>query len=375
MNRLTRRAWLAGAAAGALAPAVRGAKDEVPGPSQARIAALRRGVNLSRWFSGSEDYDERRMGSWIGESDLSLIDTLGLNHVRLPVDPAYLIDADDPEALRKDRLDRLDRAVQMILTAGLAVIVVLDADEEFKFDLARDRAVLTRFEAFWSALATHLKPTNPNRVFLEVLSEPAIDDPKTWRTIQGRLLKAMRAEAPEHTLIACGDRASTIDRLERVKPYAIANVLYAFHCFDPLTFTQQGATWGNPEWQYLKGLPYPSSPQALRPVLGEIETQKARTLAKNYGSERWNAEKIDSHIRRAAKWSGDTKAAVYCGAFGASRGAPEPSRLTWLRDMARALKTYKIGWAMWDFLGDFRLADGPPGRRMADPGVLRALGL
>ena len=55
--------------------------------------------------------------------------------------------------------------------------------------------------------------------------------------------------------------------------------------------------------------------------------------------------------------------------------APE-DRLRWIHDVRTVLEKYGMGWTMWDYAGGFSVAVSMEmGRRVADEGTLRALGL
>src|SRR5262252_10834284 len=92
--------------------------------SPARIARLKRGINLSHWFAQSPngDYSEKHLDTFTTAQDLALIKSMGFDHVRFTVEPAPLIDSGDPGTLQKAYLGRFDHALDLILAEDLAVI-------------------------------------------------------------------------------------------------------------------------------------------------------------------------------------------------------------------------------------------------------------
>ncbi|HEY5991744.1 MAG TPA: glycoside hydrolase family 5 protein, partial [Candidatus Udaeobacter sp.] len=210
-------------------------------PADARFSRLRRGINLSHWFSQSpgNDYSKTHLETHTTAEDIALIKAMGFDHVRFPIEPAPLFNAQDPSVLNATYLRYLDNALDMILQTGLAVIVDIHPSDDFKLRLKDDRQV-EAFAKFWGALATHFSARDPERVFLEVLNEPMVEDGYRWYGLQARLIAAIRAGAPQHTIIAGGHRWSGLQELLFLQPYSDPNIIYNFHFYEPFSFTHQG---------------------------------------------------------------------------------------------------------------------------------------
>ena len=370
-------AFLVIACVGLLVAAQANGASPAEGVSDARIARLARGINLSHWFAQSPrgDYSAEHLTTYNTERDLDLIARMGFSHVRLTLNPKAISDAPEGLPFHAERLALLDAAIAGFLARHVAVIVDLHPDDDFKTPLAKDDAAVERFVAFWRALAAHLAGTDPERVFFEVMNEPVISDAARWNAIQKQVLAAMRASAPHHTLIAGGPLWSGPDQLVRMEVVADRNVVYNFHCYEPFKFTHQGAWWAGDWVKGLKNAPYPSSPEAVAGVLADLPDEKARKNMIQYGKENWNAEKIDAVIARAAAWGKKKGVPLTCNEFGVYRTAPAADRNHCIEDMRKALEKYHIGWAMWDYAGSFGVVTGKPGQRVPDPATLKALGL
>jgi hypothetical protein len=354
-----------------------GAASSPSGVPASRLAHLRRGINLSHWFSQSpgNDYSENYLRTHTTERDIALIKSLGFDHVRFTVNPAPLTDKSDPALLNPEYLSHLDRALDMILASGLSVVVDLHPSDEFKIKLRTDDRAVMAFADFWRSLARHLARRDPERVFLEILNEPMVEDPYRWIGIQARVAAAIREGAPRHTIIATGPRWSAVDQLLLLEPLADRNVIYNFHFYEPHTFTHQGATWGADYWPYIKNIPYPSSPEIIA-ALPTVEQQSAQGALKAYGEERWNAERIERTISLAADWGRKHNVPLTCNEFGVFRNfSPPASRLRWIEDVRTALERHGIGWAMWDYAGSFGVATKKDGSATPDPQTVAALGL
>ncbi|MDT5155698.1 MAG: endoglucanase [Acidobacteriota bacterium] len=359
------------------------AQAERPGDNTARVAwsraaRLRRGINLSHWFAQSPggDYSENHLKTHTTARDIALIKSLGFDHVRFTVEPAPLFNEAHPADLNAEYLRRLDDALDMMLASGLAVIFDIHPSDEFKIKLRTDDKHVEAFAEFWRSLARHLSGRDPERLFLEILNEPMIEDPYRWMGIQARVAAAIREGAPRHTIIATGPRWSSVDQFLLIEPLADRNVIYNFHLYDPHTFTHQGATWGAQYWPYLKGVPYPSSPDAVAALLPSTGNESARGALKGYGEEHWDAERLERMIVLAADWAQKRGVPLTCNEFGVYRAyAPADARLRWIEDVRVALERHGIGWAMWDYAGGFGVAVRKDGRAEPDPQTADALGL
>jgi endoglucanase len=342
---------------------------------QKRIDVLARGINLSHWFSQSRGYSDQHLQSFITDHDLKLIRSMGFSWVRFAVDPEILWNSDDPGALNPGRLKLMDEAIARILAHGLALSVDMHPPTAFKKRLKGDEAVAD-FAKFWQSLAGHLAGTDPDRIFLEVLNEPELDDAPRWQSVQGTLLAAMRAGAPRHTLIATADRWSAVDQLLKLKPYQDRNIIYNMHCYDPSTFTHQGASWGFSGWRTLRNIPWPGTAEAVEQILPELP-EEGRGHARTYARQNWDAQRLRKLIDQAGQWARQHDVPLICNEFGVYRRFSRPEhRAAYLRDLVTALEANGIGWAMWDYRGGFAVVNpGPDGVRVPDEQTVKALGL
>jgi aryl-phospho-beta-D-glucosidase BglC (GH1 family) len=341
-----------------------------------RLAHVRRGINLSHWFAQSRDYSEKHLREHTTARDVELIKSLGFDHVRFTFEPAPLFDEKRPGELNRNYLRRLDEALDMLLGSGLAVVFDVHPSDEFKLRLRSDDRFVAAFADFWRALAHHLSTRDPERLFLEILNEPMVEDGYRWMGIQAKVAAAVREGAPRHTIVATAPRWSSVEELLRIEPLADRNVIYNFHFYEPHNFTHQGATWGAAVWPHLKGVPYPSSPEAVAPLLPAIDDEAARGALKQYGEERWDAARVEREVAQAAEWARRRGVPLTCNEFGVYRMyTPAPDRLRWIADVRAALERHNIGWAMWDYAGGFGVALRKDGRAEPDPDTAAALGL
>jgi len=344
-----------------------------------RLAHLRHGVNLSGWFAQVSDpkgYSKEHFISHTTARDLALIKAMGFDHVRLSINPQPMFREGHADELPTEYLAYLDEAVKQVLDQGLAVILDIQPESDFKARLARDDDFVERFADFWRALAKHYAVLDQDRVFLEILNEPEMHDRYRWVGVQAKLAAAIREGAPQNTIIATGARWSADDELLFLEPLRDANVIYSFHFYEPHIFTHQGADWAVDFWHFERGLTYPSTPETAGKVAAEIPERAERLYVVRYGFERWNAQRIEAEIAQVADWASLHSVPVLCGEFGVYRKYAEPgSRLAWLSDVRTSLEKYGIGWTLWDYSGGFGIITLSGGSAVPDGPALRALGL
>jgi endoglucanase len=357
------------------------AQTSSPGasPAFARATRLKRGINASEWFAQVYDkrgYTREHFENWTTADDVALIKSMGFDHVRLSVNPQPMFTLGEPNKIPAEYLGYLDAAVRMILDHGLAVVIDLHPEADFKARLAKDDDFVEQFADFWRALATHYSTWDADRVFLEILNEPELTDRYRWLGVQAKLAAAIREGAPRHTIIAAGARWSNDDELVFQEPLHDPNVIYNFHFYEPHIFTHQGATWGAYYWHWLRGVTYPSSPQSAERVAPLVPDEVHRLQVIRYGQEHWNAARIESEMKQAADWARRRGVPLVCNEFGAYRNYSDPQdRAAWLHDVRTALEKNGIGWAMWDYSGSFGVVTKKDGKAAPDDSVLRALGI
>jgi aryl-phospho-beta-D-glucosidase BglC (GH1 family) len=301
---------------------------------------------------------------------------MGFDHARLSVNPQPAWRTKQADHIPADYLAELDAAVKMILDQGLAVIIDVHPDSDFKTKLASDGEFVEQFADYWRALAQHYSAWDPEMVFFEVLNEPEARDPYRWYGVQARLVTAIREGAPKQTIIAAGARWSDDDDLVFQEPVSDANVIYNFHFYEPHLFTHQGATWGESYWHFLKNLPYPSTPENVKDAAALVPYPEKRLSVSRYGMQRWNVARMDEEFAQIAAWGEHWNVPLTCNEFGVYRKAARPEdRAAWIRDVRSSLEKQGIGWTMWDYSGGFGVVTKQNGEPLPDEVTVKALGL
>jgi endoglucanase len=343
-----------------------------------RAAHLRYGINLSEWFAQVYDpkgYTKEHFETWTTAQDIALIKAMNFDHVRLSVNPQPMFLRNQADRIPADYLAYLDAAVKMILDQGLAVILDMHPDSDFKQKLVADDSFVEQFEDFWRAFARHYSFTNPDLVFFEILNEPEFRDRYRWEGVQSRLAAAIREGAPAHTIIVAGANWSADNELLFMELLHDANIIYNFHFYDPHIFTHQGATWTTNFQHYLADLPYPSTPENVRAAANLIPDAVNRLSAIRYGLDRWDRARIDAEFDEISAWGKRWNVSLTCNEFGVYRKTANPqSRAAWLSDVRSSLEKHNIGWTMWDYSGGFAVVVKQNGQPVPDEITIKALG-
>jgi aryl-phospho-beta-D-glucosidase BglC (GH1 family) len=345
----------------------------------ARLATIRHGINLSHWFAqvyDSKGYTKEQFQTFSTAADVALIKSTGFDHVRLSVNPQPMMDAARHHDGSAEYFGYLDAAVKMILDAGLAVEIDMHPESDFKTRLAKEDDFVERFADFWSTVAQHYASWDPDRVFFEILNEPEMRDAYRWYGVEAKLAAAIRRGAPANTIIAAGARWDDDDDLVFLEPLPDTNVIYVFHFYEPHIFTHQGATWGAYYWHWLKGLHYPSSPENAAQVAMAVPEARDRMQVIRYGQDHWDASRIEAEINQAAEWARQRGVPLICNEFGVFRNFSDPQdRARWITDVRTSLERHNIGWAMWDYSGNFGVVTDRETKARLDEVTVRALGL
>lgn len=340
-----------------------------------RAATLRHGINLSGWFASTDDLSTRHFETFTTSADLREIHAMGFDYVRLGVDPSLIERHGQTAPANPAALAQLDAAVREAEANHLSVLLCVFPDDTYKSGLSTDRGV-DDFVQLWRILATHFADSDPNHIFYELMNEPEVHDPYRWMGIQARVVHAIRQIDSAHTIVATAANYSSLPDLLRLEPVRDANVIYNFHFYEPYQFTHQSASWGADDWIFYKNIPFPATDAAIADQMKQVPDDAARYDLYLYGATEGNAQALAGRIAFAAAWARERHVPLLCDEFGAYRDtAPPASRARWIAAVRSALEANHIGWAMWDYRGNFGVVRRTDEQITPDDAVLKALGL
>ncbi|MBR6761206.1 MAG: cellulase family glycosylhydrolase [Oscillospiraceae bacterium] len=208
---------------------------------------FRKGVNLGGWLSQC-DYSAERLAHFITESDFATIAAWGMDHVRIPMD--YNVLEDENGGYEAAGYERIDWALEQCRLHGLNVVLDLHKTAGFSFDedereegFFHSAAYQERFYRLWETLAQRYGKYADTVVFelLNEVTDPSFID--AWNRIANECIKRIRPFAPDTLILVGSYHNNSAPAVKDLAPPYDDKVIYNFHCYEPLSFTHQGATW------------------------------------------------------------------------------------------------------------------------------------
>ncbi|HUB14405.1 MAG TPA: cellulase family glycosylhydrolase [Acetobacteraceae bacterium] len=325
------------------------AQAEVPA---ARLRILSKGVNLTTVFTNTPLPTI--------DGDLNEIRQAGLHHIRIFIDPDWVLrDATRPG-------NRLRRGVKAAVANRLGVILCMSSNSHPMDDKATP-AVVARWTQAWRVIArTYAHAFPPRMIFFELANEPTMAPPR-WNAVQNALLRTVREAAPDNTILLAGSPYSLAGALADLNPGNDSNVAYAVHLYQPMPFTHQGAEW-DARFTAIHDLAYPPDAANIQSAVQGVPPIVRQQL-EDY--EKSGARAMDAGLDTAKTIADERHWHIVVTEFGVYRAAPAASRARWLAQARRTIEADGFGWTVWEFDAGFGIK--PDLNGCTD--VVRALGL
>lgn len=295
-----------------------------------RCAAFDKGMNLSNWLEAPWQPNWPTATGYT-RTDVQLMKDAGIQSLRLPICFARISDSIAPYNVDTNHLlfTRIDSVLQW--ADELQMNVIIDNHHEWSFANDRWRVNLERFSHLWGVLANRYKYLNPSRYSFELLNEPplffAMD---SLNIVFNDAIDSIRKYTTTHTIIVSPNASSLgVAFVDKYVPLADTNLIYTWHCYDPVDFTHQGFIWSNPVFP--TGTPFPTTPTSF------------------YESVLYEG------INRLDHWRDTFNKPVFLGEFGVSEFADDESRCNWISFMGDQLDSTHTPWFYWDWRWDFSM--------------------
>lgn len=291
------------------------------------------------------------------DEQLAWMQDWGFNFVRLPIAyPYYLkfdrsrhITPDEVYQIDEQAVERIDRLVTMAHARNLHVSLNLHRAPGYcinagfyePYNLWTDQAAQDAFCFHWTMWAKRYKQVSAKKISFDLLNEPSVrddmnDQHAAARAVPGALYRkvaqaaavAIRRENPNHLIIADGNNVgnSVIPELTDL------NIAQSCRGYNPGSISHYKAPWANKDPDHL---PMPKWP-------GQVgDKYLSRDLLETY-YQPW----IDL-VKQGV--------GVHCGECGCWNKTPHDVFLAWFGDVLDILSSHQIGFALWEFIGDFGL--------------------
>lgn len=259
----------------------------------------------------------------------------GFDHVRMPV---KLNDCIAPDGkLIEEYLVKLDKVIEVVLRAGMSIVVDLHGFKNFSGDYSGTRPA---FLSVWDQLAVRYAHM-PLSVAFELINEPHVDrslsesnpDPlkrSTLMKIQEDAIAIIRGvTGNEQRKIAISTHINMVGEISTITSNlrSTPNLILDIHFYSPMSFSHSGATWIT----------------QIDPVTGE------EVLTYPAGATNYNVSSIENCMVTLNNFrSQNPNFIVWLGEWGAFRPNYQ-AKLNYYSDITYYANQYNIARAIWDY--------------------------
>lgn len=357
-NKINRRQFIRNTALATTALALTGNKAlSTPGVPARNMLPRWKGFNLLDYFSPNPPRNPE--SNRTTEDDFRWMADWGFDFVRLPMAyPRYLsfdrskdISIDGIYNIDEKVLDKIDQLIYLAHKYGLHVSLNLhrapgyciNAGFHEPFNLWKDKEAQDAFYFHWGMWAKRYEEISPEKLSFDLLNEPAyIEDMNNqfakkgpvpgdiYRKVAEGASKVIRAANAERLIIADGNGGGN----NVIPEITDLNIAQSCRGYWPGLISHYQATW---VWEDPSLAPEPVWP-------GIID-------GKYYGREQ-----LEDYYK---PWTGllEQGVGVHCGECGCWKKTPHEVFLAWFGDVVDILTNNGIGYALWNFRGDFGILD------------------
>ena len=217
-----------------------------------------------------------------------------------------------------------------------------------------DTTLQDRFIRLWSYLSKRYGKYEDILAF-ELLNEIVDSNvAEKWNEIAKKCILTIRESAPAIKILLGGVESNSVTAIKLLDPPIDENIVFNFHCYEPMVFTHQQAYW-------VKGMPpglkisYPQTAEEM-----EKHTRKVDAFCPSplFEINAVGQPFFEELFGEALKYAEELNVPLYCGEFGVIALADQNDALVWFADITAIFKKYGIGYAMWNYKNkDFGLVD------------------
>jgi aryl-phospho-beta-D-glucosidase BglC (GH1 family) len=304
---------------------------------------------LAKPFSGHRTTDD----------DLKWMVDWGFDFVRLPIAYPRYVDFDRSKditpaevcKMNEQEVDRIEALVRRAQDQGLHVSINLhrapgyciNAGFHEPYDLWKSKEAQEAFAFHWGMWGKRFKNVPPSKISFDLLNEPAmrtdLDDQtggtkrlpaELYRKVAKGAVDAIREANPAHLVIADGNNVG----YEVTPELKDLNVAQSCRGYFPHFISHYKAPWAN---KNPESCPTPVWPGTMN-------------------GEKFGKARLEAFYKPWIELS-QSGVGVHCGECGCWNKTPHEVFLAWFSDVLDVLTPNKIGYALWNFRGDFGILD------------------
>lgn len=310
-----------------------------------------RGFNLTD-FNTANPQPNRR---YTTEEQLKWMSDWGFDFVRLPISYPYYLKFDRGKKIApaevynidEAAVEKIDKLVQLAHKYKLHVSLNLhrapgyciNAGFNEPYNLWKDQEAQNAFYFHWNHWAKFYKNVSSKKISFDLLNEPCMKEDMNdqlsrnspipgalYREVARSAAEAIRKENKDHLVIADGNNVGN----DPVHELADLDIAQSCRGYFPHAISHYKAPWANKDPE---SLPVPVYP-------GQT------------GSQHFDRALIEKYYQRWIDLK-DKGVGVHCGECGCWNKTPHNVFLAWFGDVLDILKKNDIGFALWEFVGDF----------------------
>lgn len=322
------------------------------------FSGYKKGINFGGWFSQC-DNSEKRYDNFIKKDDFKRVAKWGLDHIRIPVDYNLVQNLDG--SFKESGFIRIQHCIDWCKENNLNMILDLHKTIGFSFDdnekesgFFKNNKYQEYFYSLWLEFTKRFS-FNENIAF-ELLNE--INDYEykdKWNKIARECVKRIRTINSNIKILIGGYFYNSVSAIKDLDLPYDENIVYNFHCYNPLIFTHQGAYWID------------KMDANFRMHFDENTNKYEEYTNKYIGEKHVDVFKANSNIdesffeelfKEAIEICENRNVSLYCGEYGVIDKADSLDTVKWFKCINNIFNKYNIGRALWSYKEmDFGLVD------------------
>ncbi|MBQ6129685.1 MAG: cellulase family glycosylhydrolase [Lachnospiraceae bacterium] len=329
-----------------------------------KFEGFQKGINLGGWLSQCVSYDREHFNGFITKEDIDRIASFGLDHIRLPIDyDVFMNESDKGDAPNEEGLSHIDDFIGWCNDLGLNMVLDLHKAKGYMFDTQavsdpdrffKDDDLQETFYETWEMFAKRY--FSERDLTFELLNEVVNGDfQKKWNEIATNAIKRIRSIDSDRKIIVGGVHYNNVFAVSGIDVPVDDNIVFNFHCYEPLCFTHQKAYWVEGMTKDYEMF-YPADVETMRRKSEEFSPDHMGAV---FDPRLDNGGPLfDTIFKPACEHAEKNNVSLYCGEYGVIDQAPLPDTLAWVKDIHASFEKYGIGRALWNYKNkDFGLVD------------------
>lgn len=327
----------------------------------ANMNGFMHGVNLGGWLSQCV-HTKEHYESFIKKEDIQIIKAWGLDHIRVPVD--YNVVQDKNGNFIESGFKYIQDVIDWCREYEINMILDLHKTAGFSFDVGEketgffeDEKFQNQFYALWVEFAKRYAKYE-NMLCFELLNEVTDQSYcKIWNRIANTCIEKIREISPTIKILVGSYWNNHVSAVRDMDMPHDENIVYNFHCYEPLIFTHQGATWipkMDPNFRMKLSAPYSDYDK----FTNENINQSGDAFDKYEPIATVDESYFENLFEDAIKVAKERNVLLYCGEYGVIDKTDPKELIKWYKLISNVFEKNNIGRAAWSYKKmDFGIAD------------------